>query len=239
MDKRLMRLVMGLLVLLGASMARAGGVELRIVLPAQVQAESAEATAGALKLTSPGHVHGQSVTFPNLLPDTPYTVRINAADGVVLQGVDFSWYDAEAPNPDAGPLTEADRAEIRSIVTDVPSFYNKCEVVRAVGDHDRATVLVRLVRDKDFHAGAGEVIWRMELWYFKNEAGGWAVVPQQNKVLQRVRFPTHAAFHKATDKLQWLAELGGIRLSKDEPVTTRTIAAPTTRPGNGGAGEHH
>jgi hypothetical protein len=225
-----MAIVMGFFVLLGISAAHAGGVELRIVLPAGVQAQSGEATAAGVKLTTPGRVEGQSVIFPSLLPDTAYTVRITTADGTVLQGVDLAWYNAEAPDPAAGALTEADLAEIRSIVTDVPSFYNKCSVVRAAGSHERATVLVQLVRDKDFHAGAGEVIWRMELWYFKYEAGGWAVVPQQNKVLQRVRFASHAAYHKATDMLQWVAELGGIRLSKEKPVTTRTIAAPTTRP---------
>jgi hypothetical protein len=187
-----------------------------------------------------GRVVGQSVIFDNLLPQTSYDVRIETADGAVLQGVDMSWYDAEAADPRAEALSEEDRAEIRSIVTDVPSFYNKCSVVRAAGSHERATVLVQLVRDKDFHAGAGEVIWRMELWYFKNEAGGWAVVPQQNKVLQRVRFASHQAYHAATDKLQWVAELGGIRLGKDRAVVTRKLTMPAapgkpaTRPGEGG-----
>jgi hypothetical protein len=211
-------------------MAQAGESALRIELPAKMMPRSAEATATVVKLKTDGQVDGQTINFTNLLPDTPYTVKITMEDGTTWQGVDLAWYNAEPAHPEAGPITDDDLAEIRSIITDVPSFYNKCSVVDVAGNHDRATVLVQLVRDKDFHAGAKEVIWRMELWYFKFEAGGWAIVPQQNKVLQRIRFHSHEAYHRETAKIKWMPKLGGIRLAKDKPLTVIAIAPPTTRP---------
>lgn len=223
----------GLILVTGLAMsgiAQAKELSLRIELPADVVPRSGEATASAMKLKTDGQVDGRNVNFTNLLPDTPYTIRISLADGSTWRGVDMTWYNAEPLQADAGPITDDDLTEIRSIITDVPSFYNKSSVVDVSGNHDRATVLVQLVRDKDFHAGANEVIWRMELWYFKFEAGGWAIIPQQNKVLLRVRYPTHEAFHKATGRMKWLPQLGGIRLEKDKPLTVITVAPPTTQP---------
>lgn len=223
----------GLVVVIGLAMSAVGlakDLAMRIELPAKVVPRSAEAVASAMKLKTDGRVEGQTINFANLLPGTPYTIQIAMADGSVWRGVDMSWYNAEPAQADAGPITDDDLAEIRSIITDVPSFYNKSSVVDVAGNHDRATVLVQLVRDKDFHAGANEVIWRIELWYFKFEAGGWAIVPQQNKVLERVRYKSHEAFHAVTDHIKWLPQLGGIRLDKDKPLTTITVTPPTTQP---------
>ncbi len=223
----------GLILGIGLAMSAVGQAKdlaLRIELPAKVVPRTAEATASAMKLKTDGQVEGQTINFTNLLPGTPYTIKIALADGSTWRGVDMRWYNAEPVQANAGAITDDDLTEIRSIITDVPSFYNKSSVIDVSGNHDRATVLVQLVRDRDFHAGANEVIWRMELWYFKFEAGGWAIVPQQNKVLERVRYKSHEAFHDATDQIKWMPQLGGILLEKDKPLTVITVAAPTTQP---------
>lgn len=219
---RLFPCLLGLFLL--PSLARAAGVELVVELPKDLKVKEAQAVVPQMKLEQAGSIKGNTITFANLLPNTAYNVKLTLPDGVVLQGVDMSWYDLEPAKPNARDLTDDDREEIRSIVQDVQSFYNKSTILRLTGTHDRAVGLVELVRDKDFHAGKGEVIWRVELYYFKFQAGGWEKVSQQNKVLVRERFKTNAAYQEALRKARWVPELGGLRIGKDE--TGRRITLP-------------
>ena len=203
-------------------------------LPAGKQVKSAVATALLLKLDVEGKVDGQEITFPKVLPDTAYNAHITLSDGTILQGVDLNWYNEERAKKDAGDMDKDDREQIRAIVQDVPGFYNKRDFLMLQGDHDRAIALLRLVRDKGFvNDRGGEVIWRIELWYFKNQLGGWEAVQQQNKVLRRERFASTAARNSAEGQIRWMPQLGGLRVPKDEPVRTVTIEKPegaTTQP---------
>jgi hypothetical protein len=194
----------------------AAGPSLSIELPVEWKAESATATAAQLKVEFKGAVAGRLVTFANLLPATAYSVRIALADGAVLQGVDLSWHSPEAARNDAGPLDDDDRKQITAIVKDVQGFENKKDILLLSGNHDRAVALVQLIRDSGFHSDkGGELIWRIELWYFKNQHGGWEKVPQTNKVLRRERFTAKQQFEQAM-KIKWMPGLGGITLGQDE-----------------------
>ena len=134
------------------------------------------------------------------------------------------WYNEEPAKKDAGDMDKDDREQIRAIVQDVPGFYNKRDFLLLQGDHDRAVALLRLVRDNGFvNDKGGEVIWRIELWYFKNQLGGWEAVPQQNKVLRRERFARAAARDAVEKSLHWIPRLGGLHVSKNEPVRTVTL----------------
>jgi hypothetical protein len=188
---------------------------LTVQIPSAMKIASATAGSTEPKATVQGKVSDHAVVFENLAADSSYDVRLDLADGNVVQGVNLGWYDEEPANPDAGALTDDDRAAIREII-DVPSFYNKSDILAVRGDHARATVLVQLVRDKDFYNGKGEVIWRVELWYFEEDFGGWEKVAQQNQILRRERFKTHDAFQSAVAKLKWAPELGGIVISRDQ-----------------------
>lgn len=190
------------------------------------------ATASALKLETGGNVQGQEVLFTNLLPDTPYDLTIRLKDGTILQGVDMSWYNEEASKSPDKPLTEEDRKQIDSLAKDIKSFYDRTDYLHLIGDHDRAVALVQLVRDSDFHAGKGNIIWRIEVWFLKNQYGGWEKTLQQNKVLRRERYDNLAAFKEATGKLRFVPEFGGIRLTgADQPrVITLPGAAGSSRP---------
>jgi hypothetical protein len=190
-------------------------LSLIVQTPAGVKVSSATATSTEPKATTAGTISGQTVVFDKLAADASYDVHLDLADGGVIQGVDLGWYDEEPAKPDAGEFTDDDRAAIKTII-DVPSFYNKSDILAVRGDHSRATVLVQLVRDKDFYHGKGEVIWRVELWYFQEEFGGWEKVAQQNRILRRERFKTHDAFEAAVAKLTWAPELGGIIMSRDQ-----------------------
>src|SRR6202020_696058 len=126
-----------------------------------------------------GSVSDHGASFQNLSTDIVYDVRLDLADKSVVQGVNLRWYDDDPAKADAGELTDDDRTAIKAIV-DVPSFYNHSDILALRGTHQRATALVQLVRDKDFYNGSGQIVWRVELWYFEEEFGGWEKVAQQN-----------------------------------------------------------
>ena len=58
------------------------------------------------------------------------------------------------------------------------------------GHGDRATALVELLRTKEYHsAKPGELIWRVELWYFQYSHGSWERITETDRVLRRERLP--------------------------------------------------
>lgn len=190
---------------------------LDVVLPGAEPPSVAVAETSGGSIASRGTWRDGMVRFENLLPTAPYQVRIEMRNGRVLQGVDLGWYAAVQDGSPSEPLDEDARREIAGIVTKVPQFYNRSELLLLDGNAQRATALVQLIRDTAFHGDrGGEIIWRVELWYFEFQGGGWARVPQQNVVLRRERFRDREAFERATSMLQWRKELGGIRIGKDE-----------------------
>lgn len=197
----------------------AGGKDVSLTVQTPADLKVASGVATALKTDVRGEVGEQGVVFEKLSAQTPYDVKLTLADGGVIQGVDLSWYDAEPAKTDAGELTDDDRSAIADIVH-VPSFYNKSDILALQGDHDRVVALVQLVRDKDFYNGKGQIIWRVELWYFHDDFGGWEKVDQQNKIIRRERFKSREEYDAAVGKLKWAPELGGIRLSADDRGTT-------------------
>jgi len=213
--------VMGLVLVFAGTLA---AQTLQISVAGSTEVISATADAGATGVQSKGIARDGLVVFEKLLPDTPYQLRLELRDGSVFQGVDLDWYAPVTDTSPAGELDAAGREEITAIATKVPQFYSRSEVLRLRGNSRRATALVQLIRDTPFHADkGGEIVWRVELWYFEYQAGGWARVSQQNQVLRRERFRDRAAFDRATAKLRWMPELGGLRLREGE---TRKIELP-------------
>jgi hypothetical protein len=220
-------------VLLAAAVVRAGDLTVQL-LPGMKPA-SATATATGVDLAIDGTIKDGMITFQKLLPATPYDVKVTLADGTILQGVDLSWYNEDPPKPKAGKFTEDDRKEVQAIM-DVPSFYNKNEILLLNANHDRAVVLAQLIRDSAFHSDKGdEVIWRIELWYFKNEYGGWAKINQVNKILRRERYATRAEYESAVSKIKWTPQLGGISVPKGGTLTVQLT--PPKPPATQSAGD--
>lgn len=212
----MMRWTVPLVVITLTRVVLAENVTLKIQLPDGAKVASAAAIPAGSKTEVQGKIGDGKVTFPNLLAGQTYDVRLTMADGTTAQGVDMDWYNDDDAKENAGAVTDDDRQQIQAIL-DVPSFYNKNDVLALQGDHDRATGLVRLVRDKDFYAGKGEIVWRVELWYFKNQHGGWEKVQQQNKILRRERFKNREAYESATQKIKWCGALGGLLLEAGQP----------------------
>lgn len=163
--------------------------------------------------------------------DRPVSATLN--DGTRLVGADLSWY-APVAEASAKPadLSDDDRKEIQEICT-VPSFYDRCEILLLQGNADHAVGLMQLVRDRDFHAGKGEVIWRAEIWYFEFQNGGWAKVSQQNKVLDRQRFTSREQYVDYVRPIRFVPKLGSIKASEKDVrvVLTAEDLKQAARPG--------
>lgn len=205
------------------STAAAQTIEITIDGP---EIRSALAEVRSMQLESRGQVDAQIVRFDNLLPDTPYDIEVRLRGGIVLAGVNMGWYEPVDPAGagDAQPLSDDDRKQITAIVKDVPSFYDQVDILLLQGNAHRAVALVQLERRRGFHnAAAGEIIWRVELYYFQNQAGGWEKAPQVNQVLRRMRFRDEEAYEDEVTPLRWTPELGGVKVANGE---TKQITVP-------------
>jgi len=170
-------------------------------------------------------LNGHEAKFDNLQPDTPYDLAIDMADGTLYCGADLSWCDPTPADPQAEALGDDDREAIRAIVQDILGFADKPRIAILQGTHERAAALVDLTRSKGFHSDKGdEVIWRVEVWFFKWENGGWERVSDQSRLLRRERFQSTADYKKETDRVRWIPALGGIQLPKGSGPITVNIA---------------
>lgn len=221
----LRRTLLVLIVLLCCSgYSWAAGGTLRVKVPADVKVASATAVVPSMKLETPGKVDGSTLVFDNVLPETDYAIHLKLTDGTIIEGVNLTWYTEEPAKADAGPISDDDRKELLAILR-IPDFYNKKDILLLQGDHTRAAALVRLVRDKDFYAGQGQVIWRIETYYCRNQHGGWEIINQQNRILHRERFKSIEAYKAGTEKLKFSAALGAVRLDKGKSDQTIEISA--------------
>ena len=189
--------------------------------------------------------------FSNLPGDAGYDVRVVTTDGRTIEGIDLSWIDARMVRlaglrrKELGLAPERkhefsmmDVNELLKWVADWEDFMDIKRVLYVQGHGKRATMLVELMRTREFHAAGGALVWRMELWYMKNEYGGWDRLGNSERVLHRKRigpaewrqidlqyFPELSAFIDVEGKSEpirfTLPEKGDLsrgRLRNTEPV---------------------
>lgn len=180
----------------------------------ETEIRSARAVASGSKTEAKGKIDKREVVFDKLLPGESYDLTLTQPDNSQLRLIDLSWYADLPPAADApGPLTDEDKAAIGQILTGIKAFTNKNTILTLVGNADRAVALVELIRDTDFHARKGdEIIWRIEVWYFEFQAGGWAKVQQQNRIVERERFKSADAFEAHRKPLKWIGIEKGLRI---------------------------
>lgn len=141
--------------------------------------------------------------FENLPGDARYDLRLVLTDGSVIEGIDLDWVEARlvrladqrrrqlglSEQPE-GAFTARDAASLLAYVRDLEDFADARRVLYVRGHGDTATLLVELIRTETFYAEQGDqVIWRMELWYFTRDGGGWQRQPNTERVLERHRVP--------------------------------------------------
>jgi hypothetical protein len=155
--------------------------------------------------------------IPKVLASRTYDLVVWTTDAqgraARWEGATMDYHAAVSP---AAAATAEDWAAIEALVTEPAQFYDKVRPLRIAADHGHATVLVELMRTREFHSDqGGELIYRVELWYFENRFGGWAKDANTEKVLARVR-GTPAAFPPAW---QFLPALGGLRVGAPAALT--------------------
>jgi hypothetical protein len=145
---------------------------------------------------------GRFVIAP-VASEAHWDVVIKTRDGRRFEGIDLSFVGdryrrlaalrREQLGVESEPerlFTPADAEALLAYVRDAQDFMEQRRVLYVKGHGRRATMLVELMRTRDFYARrGGEVIWRIELWYFENQFGGWQREPNVEKVLRRERIP--------------------------------------------------
>ncbi|MGB2820436.1 MAG: hypothetical protein WBF17_05610 [Phycisphaerae bacterium] len=138
--------------------------------------------------------------FAGLPGDADYDVRVVTTEGRTIEGIDLAWIEARMvrlaarrrkdlhlPPERKHAFSMDDVNELMKWVEDWKDFMELKRVLYVQGHGQRATMLVELMRTREFHASAGAVVWRMELWYMKNEFGGWDRLANAERVLHRRR----------------------------------------------------
>ena len=185
-------------------------------------------TASGKEVT--GIMAGTNFKF-DLKPARHYDVLLKKPNNETVRLTDLSWYDDEPVTADAKPLVDDDRAQITQVLTGVARFTNNNRILAIAGDGERAVALLDLRRDSEFHGReGGEIIRRVEVWYLKNEAGGWAKVQQQDRVITRQRYTSADEFQKALGREAFVPVASGLAIGRGQLSKVAVDLVPATRP---------
>jgi len=144
--------------------------------------------------------------FADLAGDATYDLVVTLPDGGRIEGIDLNWHEARMlrlaqlrrKQLKLVPKRPRDFApdDVEELLTYVKDLRDFADVRRALyvqGHGKRATMLVEVMRVRDFYARKGhQLIWRTELWYFVNRYGGWERVGNVERVLERHRIEKSA-----------------------------------------------
>jgi len=189
------------------------------IVPAEKIARIEAVSRNTLKTYTPKRFDKATgwFAFAGLPGDAGYDVRVVTTDGRTIEGIDLSWIEARMVRlaarrrKDLGLAAERphkfsphDVKELLKWVEDWKDFMEIKRVLYVQGHGPRATLLVELLRTREFHSSAGSIVWRVELWYMKNEFGGWDRLANAERVLHRKRITPRE--WRAID-LQYVPEL--------------------------------
>jgi hypothetical protein len=187
--------------------------------------------------------------FSHLERGRRYDLVIRTGKGRI-EGVDMRFAPQrdrkDASNGESRPFESEDEQEIRLLIAKPNRFMNEVEALFVRGSDRSAVALVSLARTRDFHSDkGGEVIWRVELWYFRWQFGGWERVSNTENVLYRERIKgktwreMRVAFDPALGGLEPGDAETPLRIeyrvappSGDKPVSavSRTTTQPAAQP---------
>ena len=138
--------------------------------------------------------------FENLPEDATYDLCVKLVGGREVEGIDLEFADARLlrlaevrrkqlnlPPRRSGRFSMDDVRELQKFVRDMKDFMEIRRILYIRGHGLRATMLVELVRTRKFHQSGGRIIWRVELWYFLNQFGGWQRLANQERLLRRAK----------------------------------------------------
>jgi len=146
---------------------------------------------------------GGRFAFRDLPGDAAYDLVLTLADGRVIEGIDLEMPDARLarladvrrkqlglPGLPSHAFSADDANEIARYVAKMEDFVDLRRTLYIQGHGGQAAALVELMRTKEYYAARpGELIWRVELWYFQFNHGSWERIPESERVLRRERIP--------------------------------------------------
>lgn len=143
--------------------------------------------------------------FKDLPGAARYDLCLLLQDGRRIEGIDLDFVDArmqalaakrrkELGLPPEEPHSFA-KQDVKALTEFVAKLEDFMEIRRPLyiqGHGPQATMLVELMRAREFYASAGKIVWRVELWYFEYRHGGWERLANQERVLVRERIDPDA-----------------------------------------------
>lgn len=183
-----------------ASPPKTGTLTGRVVSEAPIDSLAAVSRATG-KEYAPAPFDGKTgrFAFRDVPGDAVYDLRVKIGPRTI-EGIDLSAPDARMqrlaqvrrrqlglPPQREHEFVQADADEIVKYVRDMQDFMDIRRVLYVQGHGSGATALVELLRTREFYAARGQIVWRVELWYFQEQFGGWQRQGKQDRVLLRER----------------------------------------------------
>jgi len=155
-----------------------------------------------------------SFTFTKLPGDATYDLCLRLDDGREIEGIDLNFVDVRLlklaaerrkqlglPPDRSRKFSRTDADQLLAYARDMEDFMEDRRVIYIKGHGRRATMLIELMRLRKFVAASGaarpgKIIWRVELWYFLEQRGGWERMANQERMLRRIE-DTPANWSKA------------------------------------------
>ncbi len=233
--------------------ARPGHIRGRIT-PAEAIAELSAVSRETGRRYEPEELDTETgrFVFGPLPGDAAYDLVLLTTDRRRYEGIDLSFVDSRflrlarirREQLDLPPERDYEfaRRDAEQIVEWIESsaekdFLELARVLYVHGDGPRATVLLERMRRRPDYAGDSRYIWRIELWYFVERFGGWEKLPNQSRVLWRLRVPATTWRQLHVEYLQELSvfiprdgESGQVEFSVPEDIDPNRGRPPRTAP---------
>ncbi len=146
-------------------------------------------------------------SFQNMPGDSAYDICVVTTDGREFEGIDLEFISArldrlaEMRRVELGVPSEKieeqfsieDVRAIQEFVASWQDFMDTKRILYIQCQGNRATVLIELMRTREFHKSRNQgqaqsqLVWRIELWYMQKQGGGWAKLPNVERLLRRER----------------------------------------------------
>jgi len=185
-------------------------------------------------VTYPGKLDSKTgqFTVPGLPFDKPYDLVIDLNSGARLEGVNMRVKKTDFKDADP-PLIKADEEKLKEITKSLSKFEDAHEFLAVGGNAQHAAVVMNKLRTKPFYESKpGEVVWRLEVWFYEREELDDPWVKEQETLFiihYRERLPK-AEYDKKSITLD--PKLGGLRpTAKDAKIDVGKVTLPDGKPG--------
>jgi hypothetical protein len=171
-------------------------------------------------------------TIDKLPFDKPYDLIVELKNGARLEGVNLRVKRTDYIDGDP-PLIKDDEAKLKEITTKLSKFEDVHEYLAVGGNCQHAAVVVNKLRTRPFYESKeGEIIWRLEVWFYEREELDDPWVKDQGTLFvvhYRERMQK-ADYDKKSITLD--PKLGGLRpTAKEAKIDVGKLKLPDGKPG--------